>query len=262
MYKLIACDMDGTLLTSDGVISEKTLKSIRLAEKAGVIFVPASGRAPAGLLDFRNILNPKAPFIAYNGCYAEANGEVIFDVELTNGDAEKIISVGHALQASMFIWAKNRLYTNATGKKRETYEKMAHVRAAYTEDFSFLIPDGITKVLWFEDEAKIAEIKQKLDPRDFENMTWCTSCSFFLEFFSSDASKGTALLKLIEKLGLDKKDTIAIGDGENDISMLDAAALAVAMSNASDAVKECADYITDTNDNNGVGSVIEKFILN
>jgi len=260
MYKLIAADMDGTLLTNSGEISEKTIEYINYLKQKGVVFVPASGRAPNGLEDYKKILNHTSPVICSNGAYAEVDGKVVFEKELLPDDAKKILDLGQKYNASMFIWSKNRLYTNGTPEKIEKYEKMAHTRSEYKTDFSDLLAQGITKILWFSDEEKIAKIRDEINPKEFSKVTYLTSCPFFLEFFNADASKGKALIEIGKAYCIAPSEMIAIGDGENDISMLEAVGLGGAMHNASDKVKASADFITLSNEEDGVAYVIEKFI--
>ena len=96
----------------------------------------------------------------------------------------------------------------------------------------------------------------------FQNVTFCTSQPFYLEFFSSKVSKATAMDQIGELYGFTPKQTIAIGDGCNDLSMISHAALGIAMKNAPDEVKAHADYVTTrTNDEDGVAEVLKKFIL-
>lgn len=261
MYKLIATDMDGTLLTNAGDISEKTIECINRIKERGIIFVPASGRAPKGLDDYKKILNHTSPVICYNGAYAEADGKVVFEKELLQDDAEKILDLGRKYDASMFIWSKNRLYTNGTPDKIERYEKMAHTKSQFITNFSELLAQGITKILWFSDEEKIAKIRTEINPDEFSKVTYLTSCPFFLEFFNSDASKGKALAEIGKVYGINTSEMIAVGDGENDISMIDLAGLGVAMANASDEVKQHADFITLSNEDDGIAHIIQKFII-
>lgn len=126
-----------------------------------------------------------------------------------------------------------------------------------------LLAQGITKILWYDDVSQIQQIEKELrKTAHFHNVTFCTSKPFYLEFFSSKVSKAAAIDCIGKLYDFTPAETIAIGDGFNDLSMIHYAALGVAMANAPDGVKESADYITArTNNEDGVAEVLEKFVL-
>ena len=126
-----------------------------------------------------------------------------------------------------------------------------------------LLAQGITKILWYDDVSQIQQIEKELrKTAHFHNVTFCTSKPFYLEFFSSKVSKAAAIDCIGKLYNFTPAETIAIGDGFNDLSMIRYAALGVAMENAPDGVKESADYITArTNNEDGVAEVLEKFVL-
>lgn len=261
MYKMIATDMDGTLLTNSGEIANKTIEYINQAKKKGVIHVIASGRSPAGLDVYKKILGCDTPIIAYNGAYAKAKGKVIFERELSKKDAKHVLELGKKYDATMCIWSNNQLYVNKKNEKAQKYAQLTFTDGIYVTDYSKLLDMGITKILWYEDIEKIAKIKSEITPGEFESATYLTSTPVFLEFFNAQSSKGRALIELGKMYNIEPSEIIAVGDAENDLSMIISAGLGVAMENADEAVKEAADYTTLSNENCGVAHIIEKFIL-
>ena len=130
------------------------------------------------------------------------------------------------------------------------------------EDIDELVNQGVTKLLWLDEAEKHFEYQKMLDETLVnKKIVYCTSQPTFLEFMGEGVSKAVALEKLGEMLGATREESIAVGDGFNDLEMIEYAGLGIAMENAPDAVKEKSDYITDSNDNDGVAKAIEKFML-
>ena len=131
----------------------------------------------------------------------------------------------------------------------------------YTE-IEQLIEKGINKILWYDDVERIEEYERELKTILSPTVNFHTSQPFFLEFVDINASKAIALEKLGSHYGICKEEMIAIGDGYNDLSMIEYAGLGVAMENAPQEIKQAADFVTLSNEDDGVAYVIDKFILN
>ena len=138
---------------------------------------------------------------------------------------------------------------------------MTNTKAELIDNFNNLLAQGITKILWFHDADILDSWIPELNELGLEHTTITKSRTYFLEFFSGKTSKAVAMEKLGLYYGIDKSSMIAVGDQINDLPMIEYAGLGVAMGNAVETVKNAADYITDTNNNDGVAKVIEKFIL-
>lgn len=263
-YRLLAIDMDGTLLDSDRKISGKNMEALLEAAKRGVLVVVATGRALKGVTGYRELLKLDAPVITYNGAMIvrPATNEILFEQKLTQEEAEKIVRLGLEYETTMCIWSNNQLYGNAINDKIQDYKTYSGVEPVLIEDYEMLYKQGITKILWYDDADKLTELEFKFNKeRFFKETTCCKSMPFFLEFFHSKASKGLALKKLSELYKISLSEMIAVGDADNDISMLEFAGVSVAMGNADDRLKEMADYITSSNDEDGVAEVIRRYIL-
>ena len=129
------------------------------------------------------------------------------------------------------------------------------------EDEEALLDQGITKILWYDEVPSINQWQEELKDVEFDSVTFCTSQPFFLEFFNSKVSKAVAMEKIGEIYGISREEMIAAGDGYNDLAMIEYAGLGVAMENAVDGVKAVAQYITASNEEDGIAKVIEEFIL-
>lgn len=263
-YKLVAVDMDGTLLNSKGEISEATVAAIGKLVDTGVIFTISTGRPVQGVEKYNSLLQLKGPVISYNGAmiFDLASGETLFHHGLLRADAAKIYELGLKYDATMCIWAGNQLYGNKMNEKLHDYKKLSGVEPLEVENFETLLDIGVTKILWYEDVEVVAKIMAELDEVSagiFAEVTYCTSKPTFLEFFNSNVSKAEAIKKIGEIYGIKREEIIAIGDGSNDLEMIEYAGLGVAMANANDQLKNMANHVTTSNDEDGVAKVIEEF---
>ena len=265
IYKFAAADMDGTLLNDKNEITPYTIEIIRQAAAQGLIFSICTGRPIQGVERYQKQLGIQGPVITYNGAMIldSADGRVLYRQELKADDARLILEAGLNYDTTMCIWSDNKLYGNKLNDRIQKYSQATKVTPFLMPSIDQLLARGITKILWYDDISKIQQIEKKLrETALFHNVTFCTSKPFYLEFFSSKVSKATAIDRIGEIYGFTQAETIAIGDGFNDLSMIRHAALGAAMGNAPDGVKECAEYITTrTNNQDGVAEVLEKFIL-
>lgn len=263
-YKFAAADMDGTLLNDFNEITPYTTNIIRQAVSAGLIFSVCTGRPIEGVSRYLKQLDIQGPVITYNGAMIldSATGKILYRQDLEAEDARKILETGLHYNTTMCIWSDNKLYGNQLNDRIYEYSRATKVTPLLIPSIDTLLTQGITKILWYDDAARIQQIEKELPGTAlFHNVTFCTSKPFYLEFFNSAVSKAAAIDRIGDLYGFSSLETIAIGDGFNDLSMIRHAALGVAMANAPDEVKQCADYVTTyTNNEDGVAEVLEKFI--
>ncbi|MEE0858834.1 MAG: Cof-type HAD-IIB family hydrolase [Acutalibacteraceae bacterium] len=261
-YKLLATDLDGTLLNDNKQISGENLKAIHYAVKKGIIVVPCTGRAIQGVTKFNELLKLKIPAIAYNGGMIVdlSNNETLYHCPLLNKDAEFIIEEGIKLDTNICVWIENKLYCNKINKYTLEYSEISSVIPVKFSSFKEIAGKTITKVLWHDESNKIQSYLSSMSQIVSDDVTCCTSKPWFLEFFNSKTSKALALNKLCEIYKIEQGEIIAVGDELNDISMIEFAGLGVAMENARVEVKEKADYITLSNSENGFADMVYRFI--
>lgn len=262
-YRLIASDMDGTLLNSNNEITPATLNAIKAAADKGAVFTLSTGRPVQGVKKYIDQLQLDCPVITYNGAVVihSRTGEVIFSQLMDTEEARRVYQQAVKRGTMFALWSRNRLYVNEIGEKSEFYEGITQTKAQLLTDFEQVLCDGITKFLWFDEPDTLDMWINQLKGEGFCQTTFTKSRAYFLEFFSSKTSKAVAMEKLGEYYGITQQQMIAIGDQTNDLSMIEYAGLGVAMENAADEVKAAADYITASNEKDGVARVIEKFIL-
>ncbi len=260
-YKLVAVDVDGTLLDSKGRLSEETLREIRRVNSEGILFVVSSGRPGIGVRRFDFIREIDSPSILCNGAViADLNrNKILYNCGLEKADAEKLIKMGLSFDTAVFVWSGDDCFCNVLNEKTVRYKNISGVEPILFRSAEELIDREITKILWYDEVETVKKFMDILSREQFESVSWCTSNPAFLELVNSRVSKARAMEKIGELYDIKPEEMIAIGDGENDLSMIEYAGLGVAMGNASDYVKERASYITDTNDENGVAKVLRKF---
>lgn len=271
--KLIVLDLDGTLLTSDKKISPVNFAALEQAAAKGIHIVPCTGRYYAGMPeDVRNL-----PFLRYA---ITINGADIYDAKeckslhqalISPEKADEVFSVLDTLPVIYDCyqdghgWIEQKFYDiadqYAMGEVRaEDIRKMRTPLDGFKQTIRERGKPVQKIQMFFRDLDLRAEMLSKLQQR-FPELVVTTSLTNNIEMNSHTAHKGTALLELCRQLGIDPGATMAFGDGLNDVTMLRTAAVGVAMGNAAPQVKDVADYITDTNDNDGVAKAVRHFCL-
>ncbi|MCP1226011.1 Cof-type HAD-IIB family hydrolase [Sebaldella sp. S0638] len=271
-YKLIVSDMDETLLNDNREISENNLKMIKLAkEKYGVRFVPATGRGYASIqnelakLGLHDLSGEYT--ISYNGAIITENkgNTLLRSNGLDYNIMKKIFEFGLTKDLCQHVYTKDTVYVfNVNSYEKERMDGYNGGRV-YVEENSvdFLKNEKIYKILF--QNTNIPYLMSLEEPMKnlTENCAVSYSSNRYMEFNAMGIDKGNGLRTLADILGIDVKDTIAVGDNYNDIPMLKTAGLSVAVSNAVDDAKKAAHYVTEADNNKGaVAELIEKFIIN
>ncbi len=263
-YKLIAIDLDGTFLNENNNISKANIDAIKKVVNQGIKVVIATGRDKKGIMPFLDFLDFNNHFILYNG-------SMIYDSEIDDyteshylafTEAEKIFNFGVSLNTNVVVWADEKHYTNSRESEIiRYYEKLNNEDFIEINSLKEIKNLKIQRVLYSEKAERMLEIFKELENHDFEESRFELSFAEAIEFYNKNCSKGKSVLKYAQLHGIKPEEIIAIGDSMNDLSMIKAAGLGVAMGNASDLVKSEADFVTKSNSEDGVAYVIEKFVL-
>ncbi len=272
-YKLICIDMDGTLLNDKKNISERNLKTIRLADQKGVRIAVCTGRIFTSAEFFSDLLGVKSPVIASNGAYIrEKNGdEVVYKATLGVEKCKKLLSIYRQYNLAPHYYTKDTIFIEKMLSSSKFYEEVNKTLPVDNQIKIELVKDWnevfhkyekeILKGIAVNDDIdKIQGAKSAL--RDMEDFEVVSSRFDNFEVMNKGVSKGSAVKFLADYYGIAKEQVICIGDSENDLSMIKFAGLGVAMGNGNNEVKAAASYITDDNNCDGVSKVIEKFVLN
>lgn len=269
--KIIQLDLDGTLLTSDKRISEENYRVLEQAAEQGVYIVPSTGRFYDGIPQVVRDL----PFVKYaitvNGAqiYDVQNKKVLHRAEMPYEDALRIYEHLDSLPGIYDCYVDGWGYMEAGLYARidefisdpRTNRMVKELRKPTENMRQALKGRSVQKVqIFFKDMERRALELERL-PRLFPDMAVTSSIVNNIEFNAKDANKGEALQVLCRILGVDIRETMAFGDGSNDLAMIQAAGIGVAMANAYQGLKDAADYITLTNDEDGVAHAIEKFVF-
>jgi len=262
-YKLIAADIDGTLLNSKGRLTEETKQAIRQAVDKGVVFAISTGRPLQGLKPVVDEIGFDLPLITYNGAMLimGKSQNVIYEKKLSRDNCIKVLELGKERGTNIVVWNDNKLYCDKINSKTIEYGKLTRTKPILSEHLDKTVDTGATKILWYDDIPLISKYEKEINEIFRGSINVHISRPMFLEFVDKDASKAIAMHKLGEYYGIDRSEMIAIGDSSNDISMIEYAGLGIAMENARKDIKDKADYVTLSNDDNGVAHVIRKFIL-
>ncbi|MEJ7738770.1 MAG: Cof-type HAD-IIB family hydrolase [Chitinophagaceae bacterium] len=266
MYKAVFIDMDGTLLRADHTISEATIKCIQHLVRNNIMVVLVSARPYHGITAYSAQLGTLSlPVASLNGAYIRLIDEVIFessiDLETIRGLHKQATEAGVTLiyYTGLEWWAET---TNNITQKEQRITDVGVTIAP----FDALMQDwhgrqtSPNKVLAVGEEKVIALLESNLLSDFSGRLNIYTSKSTYLEIMRLDASKTKAIRFIIQRYGIMREEILALGDNFNDKEMIAFAGTGVAMGNAPDAVKAVADYVTDTNEHDGVRKAIEKFI--
>ncbi|MBP5177318.1 MAG: HAD-IIB family hydrolase, partial [Clostridia bacterium] len=151
-YRLIAVDIDGTLLSSQSVLTERTKFAVRRLIDRGMIFVLSTGRPYQGIRKFVDALNLNdMPYILYNGAMVMAGGKVIYSLTMPAAVAREIADEGHKSNSTMICWSDNRLYAEKDCDKVAFYKSISGVEPIFIDDLGTLADQGITKFVWYDD---------------------------------------------------------------------------------------------------------------
>jgi Cof subfamily protein (haloacid dehalogenase superfamily) len=263
-YKLIAADLDGTLIGEDAVLSPEVKDAVRRAMEKGVTFTIATGRAFGSALPFAEELGINAPLICYQGGLIKdhLSGQVIYEQSVPLPLAQELIRFTRQRRLHLNIYLDGRAYVERMTPEARYYTRIARAAIYPVGDMlAFLDRAPIKFIIILSDDEATGPLIAELEALFAGRMRFVRSYPRFVEGIPLDVSKGHALARLADHLGLPLEKTIGIGDNDNDLELVERAGLGVAMGNASSAVKAAADYIAPPVDEEGVVEVIERFVL-
>ncbi len=267
-YKLLVLDVDGTLLNNEKEISKRTLSTLLKAQHTGIRIVLASGRPTSGLLPLAKALemgNFGGYIVSYNGAQIinAENGEVMFDKRINPELIPYLEKKARKNNFSIFTYHDEYLLTDNADNvhiRREAW--LNNLRIMEEEEFSIAIDFAPCKcVLVSDDEEALRGLEAHWKRRLDGVLDVFPSEPYFLEVVPCGIDKANTLGVLMEQLGVKREEVIAIGDGVADVTMLQLAGKSVAMGHAQDSVKICADYVTASNEEDGVAQAVEKLVL-
>lgn len=258
---LFATDLDGTLLKNDNTISKENIDAIEYFKSEGGKFTFITGRLPIASRRALNLVKPNAPCGCINGgsIFDHEKNEILRSVNLSRDVLELVEYVDKNLpDMGIEVNAHDKIYfckKSVATEKHRMSENHPDLKSHYYD-----VKDPIAKILFaHENGALVEELMEMLEKhpkaKDFE---FVRSATEYYEILPKGINKGRAVLEIAYLLGIAPAKTIAAGDNDNDAPMLSMAGLGVAVSNASDAAKKAADYITVSNEEHAIAKIIEE----
>lgn len=267
MYKILALDLDGTLLDPNHEVSKTNIENINKLIDKGVKIILVSGREPSSIAPIGRKLGLKDCLVGFNGAIiTDYTGEkVIYEQNIDSEVTKEILEICMEKDIYNVVFIRNKLYvSNKDDDRFKLFEKYTTTEIEEVGNlYEFLdknnLWESVGKTLQSGDNEILTMFKEKNLSIYRDDITAEFSLPFFLEVYNSGASKGHAMAKIGETYGIDRDKIIAIGDGENDISMIEYAGVGIAMENGLDIVKKNADFITLSNSEDGVSYAIKKY---
>lgn len=264
MYKLIALDLDGTLTNHNKDILEETKEELIKLAKKGVVIVLASGRPTPGIYkEARELTLDEIGgyLISFNGAKVVdfKNNQVLYDQTITVKQAHKMYDRAKYFGLSALTYNDTQIITEDAGDhwvQLESYTTKMEVD--HVHDFKKRIDEPVNKVLVTGEPSYIAKVLDDFKKPYVGQMSIYRSDPYYIECVSLGIDKAKSLSVLCEKLNIKQEETIAFGDGYNDLSLIEYCHLGVAMENAVEEVKQRANYITKSNDDNGVAYCLKE----
>lgn len=273
-YKLVCIDMDGALLGKNHSISDENIDALKRAYNKGIVIAICTGRLFYSAMQYSSVLNINGPIIASNGTYIRERDSKseLYKNPLTTEEVSIICDILEKNNIKFYY-----INTFDTAMSKNEFPKdhayvIANEKFKFEKKIQLIVDDNILKhvkehsknvlkviAIEKENKEKLRKVKEEL--RKLNMFEVVSSGEENVEIMKKGSSKGKAVKVLAEKLNIKREEIICIGDNENDISMIKYAGLGIAVANGIDDLKNEADYVTDTNLNNGVAKAIHKFIL-
>ena len=259
-YKMIAIDLDNTLLTSEKNIDQETIDLIKKVDEAGKKVILATGRMFEAAINFLEELELDTPLITYNGALIKnKNREVIQENLISDELTKEVVEFAEDFGLHIQYYSEGNYYYRWENNYAREYGGITGLTGIETRvKLQNHIEKPALKLLVIEEEEKRREyFKKELYKYYKHRLSISSSMETYIEITASNVNKGRALVDLADSYNILPEEIIAVGDGYNDLPMLEMAGLGVAMENASEKVRAKADRITQSNDDQGVAKVLE-----
>ncbi|WP_077611241.1 Cof-type HAD-IIB family hydrolase [Clostridium sp. Marseille-P2415] len=266
-YRMIVLDLDGTLTNRNKEITPRTKEALFELKRQGGVIVLASGRPTYGVVPLARELELQKSggyILSFNGgrmidC---RTGETVFAKELPVSSNRKIIRMAREHGVNILTYEDDLIVTPDAADEYVCKESAVNkLEVKEVEDMESYVQFPVVKFMMLEEGDYLAMVEPKVKAALGRDYSVYRSEPYFLEILPKGIDKAASLERLLLRLGMGRGEMIACGDGYNDLSMIQYAGLGVAMENAVLPVKKAADYVTCSNDDDGIAHVVEKFML-
>lgn len=257
---LLCTDLDDTLLTTDKKVSPDNSRAIEYFKSEGGLFTFATGRVPAGAKLMLDFVHPNAPMVCFNGgaIYDFEQDKILWSRTLGAEALEVVEYVDKMFEsAGIEVCTDDKNYFSKTNKIVEEHKVFEKLPDNYLD--YHMIEEKWNKVLFMVETEEMPQLRNLIALSPFFNdFTFVQSSPWYYELLPKNASKGEGLMYLADLIGVDRKHTIAVGDNENDIKLIEMAGKSVAVANAIGEIKNAADYvIREDNNSSAIAAVIK-----
>lgn len=265
-YKLIALDLDGTLKNSKNKITPKTKEALIKAQQQGVKIVLASGRPTPGLRHEAAELELdqyEGYLISFNGAHVSdyKTKETIYEQTLTIKEAKSAYDRAKEYGLACMTYEDDVVVTEDNEDEYVIVEgNINDIEVKKIESFKDNLKNPIHKVLLTGKPEYVASIVEEFKQPYGDSLSIYRSAPFFIEVMAQGIDKAASLDRLAKSLGIKQEEVMAFGDGYNDLSMIEYAGMGISMANGVDGVKERANFITLSNDEDGIAYALDKFL--
>ena len=261
--RMAAFDLDGTLLSSHNELSDENREALQALSTNDVLVVLVSGRMHRSILPISEQIGLENPIISYNGGMVKhaITGEIYHHTPVSTEDAKKVVKdcIEQNLHLN-YCW-NDELYVAARNEWSDLYELRTGVPATPVGDLNLMVEKTPTKLLIIHPAEKLQPLLARFKTKYAGTLYVTQTQPEYIEFMNPGVTKGRALTALADQCNIPIDSVVAFGDSYNDESLLKTAGFGIAMDNAVEPIKACADYITTSNDENGVARAIWDLIL-
>ena len=261
--RLLALDLDGTLLVDDREITPRVRNAIAAAQGRGVKVTVATGRMFRSARRFAAALNVDVPIICYQGALVRdpGTGETLASTVLPVEPALAVLDFARTRELHINAYLDDELYMESLTPEGRFYADTSQVPIRLADDLRKVARRGTTKLVMVTDEDRVPAVVDALQAQFGDCLTVTRSHPRFAETIGRGVNKGTGLRALAQWLGIPLEQTMAIGDNFNDLPLVTTAGLGVAMGDGDPRVRAAADWVTGSYAEDGVATAIEKYIL-
>lgn len=260
--RLIAVDLDGTLLTRQRTPHPESAAALRQAQSEGITVVLASGRTIATIRPIAAEIGIRGPIVSCNGAFvADPDGQPLFEARLEPAHIAHLIAYAESRALHTHVYSGEDIYMSGENEFAAEYRRRTNVTKTSVLPYAELAQLPAAKVLFFDHAPVIERIEAEISPWSRQHTNTIRSESEYIEFLPLGVSKATGLDALAKSLNLHPRQIAAVGDYFNDQTMIEYAGLSGVMADAPEDLKKIADFVLPSNDEGGVATFI-KHILN
>lgn len=265
-YRLLACDVDGTLVGHDTIVPEAVRRAIAAVKDRGIHVTLATGRGYSATLPFASALDISEPIICYQGGLIQhpLTGERLFQATMARNLVQHVVDLAHALRWHVVLYFDDEIFVEEFRRDISFYHDYLGPDIRRVDDLTRVLREHTSdpaKFLFVGEEAETDQIQAVLSDRYGDQMQVVRSHTMFVEGNPLGVNKGDALRRLAEYLQVPQRHVMAIGDQGNDIAMLAWAGLGVAMGSGSAPTQAAADWIAPSLSDGGAVTAMEYFLL-